>query len=342
MDLNTGSGSGGDAAGDTLNGIEDIVGSAHNDSLKAGAGANSLSGGDGNDWLTGGAGPDDLDGGDGIDWVSYSGSGAGVTVNLATGTGQGGDAEGDTLTNIENIWGSSHDDTLTGDDGDNWFYGGAGMMPSTAAPALPTRSATRTPSPALRSIWGRASVRAATPRATPTPASNMSGRATDDHLIGNDAGNWLFGAEGDDLLEGGAGGDSLDGGEGIDAVTYSMSDAWVGVDLANGTGWNGHARYDTYTDVENAFGSDHNDDLRGNDGDNFLAGKYGNDWFQGRGGADGLHGGGGSDWASYEDSAAGVTVNLASQVGFGRRCGGRHSLRHREPLGLGPRRQPHR
>ena len=46
-----------------------------------------------------------LDGGDGNDFAGYWGSDAGVTVNLATGTGQGGHAEGDMLTGIEKIMG---------------------------------------------------------------------------------------------------------------------------------------------------------------------------------------------------------------------------------------------
>jgi len=301
VDLNTGSGSGGDAAGDILTGIEDIVGSAFNDSLKAGAGANSLSGGDGNDWLTGGAGADVLDGGAGTDWVSYSGSASSVTVSLATGTGTGGDAEGDTLTDIENVWGSSHDDTFIGDGGNNWFFGGAGAgIADTASYAGAASGVT-------------VNLRLGIGQGDDAEGDSFAGmehvRATAhaDHLIGNDAGNWLYGAEGDDLLEGGAG---------IDAITYSMSATWVGVDLANGTGWNGDARYDTYANVENAYGSDHNDHLRGDDGANFLAGGLGNDWFRGRGGADTLHGGG-SDWASYEDSAAGVTVNLVDRSGTG-------------------------
>ena len=49
-----------------------------------------------------------------------------MTVNLADGTGQGGHAEGDTLTGFENLWGSDHADHLIGDDGDNHLRGLAG------------------------------------------------------------------------------------------------------------------------------------------------------------------------------------------------------------------------
>jgi hypothetical protein len=45
--------------------------------------------------------------------VFYGDSTAGVGVNLATGRGVGGSAEGDTLISIENVFGSNFNDTLT-------------------------------------------------------------------------------------------------------------------------------------------------------------------------------------------------------------------------------------
>jgi len=62
--------------------------------------------------LEGGVGADALYGDDGVDTVQYTGSDAGVTVNLASGTGSGGDAEGDSLFSIENIIGSASSDSL--------------------------------------------------------------------------------------------------------------------------------------------------------------------------------------------------------------------------------------
>ena len=99
VDLSAGTASGGDAEGDTVEHVEEIVGSGH---------ADTLWGGDGNDWLVGqggddvldglvaGAGADRMDGGVGHDWLWHAGSDAGVNVSLATGTGSGGHAEGDT------------------------------------------------------------------------------------------------------------------------------------------------------------------------------------------------------------------------------------------------------
>ena len=49
-----------------------------------------------------------------------------MTVNLATNVNAGGDAQGDSLSGIENLIGSAHADTLTGDGNDNTLDGGAG------------------------------------------------------------------------------------------------------------------------------------------------------------------------------------------------------------------------
>ena len=75
-----GLGSGGDAAGDTLAGIENVTGSAYGDSLTGDAGANVLSGGAGDDTLAGGAGDDTLFTGSGNDLVSLALHGGHDTV----------------------------------------------------------------------------------------------------------------------------------------------------------------------------------------------------------------------------------------------------------------------
>ena len=102
-----------------------ITGTSGADTLRGGAGNDTINGGGGNDMLIGGAGGDILNGGDGTDTVSYAGSAAAVTVTV-NGSASGGDAAGDTLSNIENIIGSAHNDTLTGDGSVNILTGGAG------------------------------------------------------------------------------------------------------------------------------------------------------------------------------------------------------------------------
>ncbi len=127
-------GAGNDVVWSSL-GNDSLSGGTGNDTLRGGWGNDHLTGDDGNDrlyggadddTLEGGAGADVLDGGSGTDEASYAGSDAGVTVNLATGTGVGGDAQGDTLTGIENVTGSSYDNSLTGNSGDNILVGGSG------------------------------------------------------------------------------------------------------------------------------------------------------------------------------------------------------------------------
>ncbi len=124
VNLNTLSTSGGDAAGDVLSSIENVIGSAYADTITGNNNGNVLTGNNGDDviigsggddTLVGGEGADSLIGGSGVDTVSYTSSAAGVTVNLATTEGIGGDAEGDTLSGIEIIRGSNFADTLTGD-----------------------------------------------------------------------------------------------------------------------------------------------------------------------------------------------------------------------------------
>ena len=128
--------------------IENVIGSAGNDRITGNNRFNILRGGPGNDTLTsiGGdnlygdagndhfnaaAGYDQIDGGPGTDVVSYLGATAGVDVNLDT--GRSGDslynttfASGDTYTGIENVIGSSHNDTITGDRRNNVFTGHTG------------------------------------------------------------------------------------------------------------------------------------------------------------------------------------------------------------------------
>ena len=135
VNLGTSTGSGGDAAGDIYYSIEQVFGSDFQDTLigsgddnllVGGAEKDSLFGLGGNDTLRGDKGADYLDGGAGIDTASYASSLVGVTVNLATGTANGGDAEGDTFFLIENLSGSVENDSLTGDDGPNLLEGHQG------------------------------------------------------------------------------------------------------------------------------------------------------------------------------------------------------------------------
>jgi Ca2+-binding RTX toxin-like protein len=137
IDLTASSGRGGTAEGDLLISIEAVYGSRFNDNLIGNEednylwgddGADYLYGLDGSDYFQGGLGADTLIGGDDahFDFADYSDSPEGVIVNLWTHAGSYGTAAGDRLYGIEALFGSTHTDTLLGDDGDNLIFAGYG------------------------------------------------------------------------------------------------------------------------------------------------------------------------------------------------------------------------
>jgi Ca2+-binding RTX toxin-like protein len=109
-----------------------LTGDAGGNEILGWGGNDTIIGGDGPDWLAGGSGADVIVGGDQYDHdyandtAEYEHSNAAVTVSLATGVGSGGDAEGDSLRNIENLYGSAFDDHLTGNADGNWIAGREG------------------------------------------------------------------------------------------------------------------------------------------------------------------------------------------------------------------------
>src|SRR5262249_43044862 len=109
VSLAAGTAHGGDAEGDTLMRIENLTGSALNDTLEGDGGNNALNGGAGSDA------------------VSYEHGTAGVTVSLATTAAQNTLGAGaDILSGFENLVGSLFDDVLTGSSAANLITGGDG------------------------------------------------------------------------------------------------------------------------------------------------------------------------------------------------------------------------
>ncbi|MGV0761328.1 calcium-binding protein [Tistrella mobilis] len=321
VSLTTGLGTGAHAQGDRLISVENINGSMFRDMLQGDQGDNRLIGFDGDDLLRGEGGADILDGRQGIDVVSYFNSKAGVQVSLTTGTGTGGDAEGDRLLNIENLAGTAFNDRLEGDDGANQLtgYDGNDLLRGLGGADILDGGA-GTDSASYFDSTGAVDVDLAAGAGAGGHAEgdqlisieNASGSLFNDVLNGTAAANHLAGQDGNDVLRGRGGADLLDGGLGMDTASYFDAGAGVSVDLATGLGSRGDALGDRLISIESLGGSAFDDVLRGDaaanklvgfDGADSLDGRGGNDEIHGRGGADVLTGGTGRDRFVYLDAS---------------------------------------
>lgn len=72
------------------------------------------------------------------------------------------------------------------------------------------------------------------------------------------------------------------------------------------------APLDQYDNFENATGSNHADQLKGDSGDNVLSGLEGDDEFIATEGADIILGGFGSDTLNFSDSIEAIQVDLST------------------------------
>ena len=122
VNLGTGTASDGFGGTDMLVSIERARGGSGNDTLIGGANAlESLMGNSGNDFIDGGSMT-------GVNYASFLIAGTAANATISNGSGTAADGQGgtDTLVNINGLWGSNFNDTLTGGLGDQWFRGGGG------------------------------------------------------------------------------------------------------------------------------------------------------------------------------------------------------------------------
>lgn len=238
--------------------------------------------GDGNDYVMVGGGKDTLVGGTGIDTVNYFYSNAGVVVDILSNTLSGGWAADDAISGFERVVGSNaFGDQLRGTNGSNILigYGGNDL------------------------VYDRA---------------------------GND---YVDLGDGNDYALAGNGMDTYHGGNGTDTISYYHSSAGVKIDLATNVLAGGWAADDTITGFERADGSNlGHDTILGTAGGNVIRTYGGNDLVYDRGGddlvnlgagndsiivgggVDTIGGGTGIDEISYFYSAAGVSVDLATNA----------------------------
>ena len=252
---------------------DSLFGGNDNDYLFGQDGDDELDGGNNDDYLDGGAGADRLDGGDGIDIASYYLSEEGVHVSLnpfhLVGSGNwGGDAEGDTLFNIENLSGSKYDDELYGErhanllwgmegndvinggGGGDHIYGGDGIdtvsyegspegvhvslftiSSYTTPPATTSTASNASSAPTTRIPWPATM---ATTRSTASPATTSSPAmaATTSCGVARITTRY-YGGDGTDVLKGFGGDDDiLDGGDQADTMWGGTGDDTYVVDHA--------------------------------------------------------------------------------------------------------------
>jgi serralysin len=285
----------GDDTGSGLGGNDAILGGAGVDTIDGGDGNDNLQGGAGDDNLRGGAGADILNGGADIDTAIYTEGPAGVTVDLLTGIGVGGNAQGDTLIGIENLIGSTLADTLTGNAGANllrgWtgndvLRGGAGADTLNGEAGIDTASYTEGAVGVGVNLTTGTGVGGNSQGDVLIDIENVDGSNLNDLIVGSAVANVLRGLNGDDVLRGMAGADTLDGGAGFDAATYTESATGVAVNLTTGIGIGGNAAGDILIGIENISGSQFNDILIGNAGANALVALNGKDTLTGNAGAD--------------------------------------------------------
>jgi Ca2+-binding RTX toxin-like protein len=198
------------------NGSDKLVGGDRGDALVGEAGNDTLSGGGGDDGLFGGAGNDTFNGGIGFDLASYFFAPSGVQADLTAATTTGGEGS-DTLTGVEDLEGSSFDDTLTGNSGENFFYPGEGNDTVNGGGGITDRvDFFFSPDAVMVDLTAGTATGEGTD--TLTGIAQVFGSRHDDTIIGDANANTLLGGPGNDTISGLVGDDTLDGGEGTDSL----------------------------------------------------------------------------------------------------------------------------
>ncbi len=344
--------SGGHSQGDTLISVEHVSGSNYNDLIIGDSNANMLDGRSGNDMLyglagndtlvgksgndilRGGASTDRLDGGSGFDIADYLNAGGSVLINLSSSSVEAGsDAAGDRLISIEGIYGSHHNDVITGSassntiegaggndmlygwhgndtlrggEGNDFLRGGAGSDRleggngnDIADYAQSTGGVTihLSDNKVENGGWAQGDKLVGIEGANGSNYNDMfDGNSGSNTFSGGAGTDTLRGLAGNDYLAGGASSDRLDGGSGYDYADYSASSVAVTVNLSDSrVESGGDAQGDRLISIEAVFGSASDDTLTGSNSGNVLEGRDGNDTLSGLGGNDTLRGGNGND-----------------------------------------------
>ncbi|MCO6417185.1 hypothetical protein JYK14_13575 [Siccirubricoccus sp. KC 17139] len=329
LDIGNGTGSEG-ISGSTLIGIEGVVGTAFGDALTGDGGDNylvglagddNLTGGAGSDTLLGGAGDDVLDGGEGSDLVDYRDAAGPLTIDLATNSAVG---EGtDTLINVEHIVASQFDDTIQGDDGDNFVYGFGGsdlLAGGLGNDTLDGGDGIDTVTYAQSTVGVIVNLQNGSAEGEGSDGlisiENVIGSDHNDFIMGGAGANSLVGGLGDDTLVSGGGADTLVGGDGFDVASFEglgfgvNASLDLGTETVTGTSISGFEALFGTSFADTLGGDAHGNYLYGGAGDDAIFGLEGDDTLLGGAGDDTLNGGEGEDLADFRDLSEGVGITL--------------------------------
>jgi len=329
----------GGSGADTLAYIENLTGSAFNDTLTGDDNANVLDGGVGADTMTGGLGDDIYIVDNAADKVTeIAGQGTDTIRSTITyvlgGTLNPGTAAVENLeltgTAAINATGNALDNHLVGNAAANTLDGGTGADAMSGGLGDDTyivdnAGDTVTELDGQGADTVRTSVTFAltgnfveTLVLTGSAAISGTGNTLDNTLTGNSAANTLDGAAGADTMTGGLGNDTyiVDNvndkaielsGQGTDSVLSSVTYALSGALYATGTFVENLQL--TGTAAINGTGNGLNNTLIGNDGANKLSGLTGNDMLDGGAGSDTLSGGAGADTFVFSKAPAAGNID---------------------------------
>jgi Ca2+-binding RTX toxin-like protein len=327
VNLATGLGSGGDAAGDTLTGIENVLGSDQGDILTGNGGANTLSGfagadtlhgGGGDDVLDGGAGDDTLDGGAGNDTMSGGDGNDNYFVDSSIDSvSEGADAGFDTVfatidlrlaANVEQLvlqgnaqqgYGNALGNLIEGNAGDNLLDGAGGVDAMLGGAGNDVYFVDNSGEGVVENLnEGNDTVFSTANFTLSANVENLVLQGGADlQAFGNALANAIFGNSGNNLIDGGAGADVMSGGAGND--TYFVDNAGDAVIEGPGQGNDtvfASVNYGLTPDVETLV-LQGTADLQGfgNGSANAIFGNGGNNLIDGGAGADVMSGGAGND-----------------------------------------------
>ena len=269
-----------------FNDIEQIDLTNFDDNIFDSSASHIINGRNGDDYISGGGGFDVIDGGNGNDTAVYFRSDAAVSISLldfgSGGSGSGGEAEGDKLFSIENVFASGHNDFVLGNAANNTLLGLGGNDTLLAGGGTDT----------------------------------VDGGNGDDTLRGGLGNDTVVGGEGSDtalFLDWNGTPDAIfttfstsitlaDGGNASSAKLLSTTFQSRPFGFVTTT-----LETDTLTGIENVIGTEFADTITGNSADNELDGRDGNDILDGGQGSDTLIGGDGIDTAQF---IAGGTFNF--------------------------------